>query len=461
MPRNPGGTVSGFKLLSTPDAPAITNVVPDIGSVSVFFTAPTDTGDAAITSYVVTTVNESTGASAGTTGTSSPISVSLASGTFKIRMQALNAYGPGRLTEYDTGNSPYSGTSLSGWGLNTSREIGDGTGTTRSSPVQVGSSTWSKISAGGTHSSAIRPDGTLWTWGAGGQGRLGISSSPAYVSSPTQVGALTKWATVSAGNSGTSATTTTNQLYSWGNNSNGELGDNTLVDKSSPIQVGALTNWAQVSVGNSFRVSVKTNGTLWSWGLNNYGQLGSNSRTNRSSPVQLGALTNWSSVSAGSGTVISVKTDGTLWAWGRNDRGQLGGNAIGSRSSPVQVGALTNWLSSSTGEYHVAAIKTDNTLWTWGRNTAGQLGDNATNNRSSPTQVGTLSNWSEVAAGSNFALPSKRIRLFGLGELIFTAKLETIPASTVLAPFKLVGFLLFGIMYLAILTASSPSPSTE
>jgi hypothetical protein len=73
MPRNPGGTVSGFKLLSTPDAPTITGVTTSIGSASVAFTAPTDTGDGAISSYVVTAVNESSGVSTGVSGASSPI----------------------------------------------------------------------------------------------------------------------------------------------------------------------------------------------------------------------------------------------------------------------------------------------------------------------------------------------------------------------------------------------------
>ncbi len=127
MPRNPGGTVSGFKLLSTPDAPTITGVTTSIGSASVAFTAPTDTGDGAISSYVVTAVDESSGVSTGVSGASSPISISPGGGTFKIRMQALNPYGPGRLTEYDTGNAIYSGAELYAWGANSSGGLGDGT----------------------------------------------------------------------------------------------------------------------------------------------------------------------------------------------------------------------------------------------------------------------------------------------------------------------------------------------
>ena len=115
---------------------------------------------------------------------------------------------------------------------------------------------------------------------------------------------------------------------------------------SSPVQIGSLTTWAKIAAGNNFSAAVKTDGTLWTWGSNNYGQLGDNTSTSKSSPVQVGALTTWANVSCGDTHTLAVKTDGTLWAWGANGDGQLGqGNAI-SRSSPVQVGTATNWLST-------------------------------------------------------------------------------------------------------------------
>jgi hypothetical protein len=101
MARRQGGTLGGFTPLSTPNAPTDLSVSTSIGSASVSFTAPTDTGDAAVTSYIVTAIDESTGASAGATGSASPITVSPGGGTFKIRAQAVNGFGPGRLTEFE------------------------------------------------------------------------------------------------------------------------------------------------------------------------------------------------------------------------------------------------------------------------------------------------------------------------------------------------------------------------
>ena len=90
----------------------------------------------------------------------------------------------------------------------------------------------------------------------------------------------------------------TSELYAWGVNASGQLGDGTVFNRSSPVQIGALTNWAQVAAGYQHTASIKPDGTFWAWGNNGSGRLGDGTVVNRSSPVQIGALTNWSQVSA-------------------------------------------------------------------------------------------------------------------------------------------------------------------
>ena len=292
---------------------------------------------------------------------------------------------------------------LYAWGDNASGQLGVNNRTDRNSPVQVGSLSWSQISAGKDHNASILSDGTLWTWGDGNQGRLGHNSE-IFRSSPTQVGALTTWSQASASQSDfTAAIKTDGTLWTWGEGLTGRLGQNSIVDRSSPVQVGSLTDWFQVSAGNLHAAAVKTDGTLWIWGQGNDGRLGQNDNfINRSSPVQVGSLATWSRVSAGGSHTLAVKTDGTLWSWGNADEGRLGHNNIIKRSSPVQVGALTNWSDVEATLNHSVALKTDGTLWTWGSGSNGRLGDNAVVNRSSPVQVGALTTWSKIAGGSNF-----------------------------------------------------------
>jgi alpha-tubulin suppressor-like RCC1 family protein len=289
------------------------------------------------------------------------------------------------------------------WGSGGNGRTGQGNTINRSSPVQVGALTdWSQVSAGGNHCAVVKTNGTLFTWGDNGFGQLGQNIAVATDrSSPVQVGALTDWSQVSAGGGFCTAIKTNGTLWTWGSNASGRLGQNTAVaaNRSSPVQVGALTDWAQVSAGDDSCAAIKTNGTIWTWGRNNQGQLGLNDVIARSSPVQVGALTDWAQVSAGDNCCTAIKTNGTLWSWGIGSDGRLGHNNEVSLSSPVQVGALTDWAQASAGNAFCRAIKTNGTLWSWGKAAEGQLGQNNVIFRSSPVQVGSLTTWSQLSQG--------------------------------------------------------------
>jgi alpha-tubulin suppressor-like RCC1 family protein len=310
------------------------------------------------------------------------------------------------------GNSSFSirtdGT-LWGWGNNASGQLGLGNVVSRSSPVQVGALTnWSMVSTGSNQAAAIKTDGTLWMWGNNANGQLG-DGTVIPRSSPVQVGALTNWSTVSSAtpNAGqhTLAVKNDGTLWAWGKNQGGQLGRNYGTSFSSPVQVGALTNWSKVSAGQYSSFAVKTDFTLWVWGLNYAGQLGlGNAIYSFASPVQVGSLTDWSQVIGATVSTVAVKTNGTLWAWGSNSVGQLGQNDIVNRSSPVQIGALTTWTQIAVGTNASIAKKTDGTLWGVGQNASGQLGDGTTINRSSPVQVGALTNWQNISMGESHVL---------------------------------------------------------
>ena len=302
----------------------------------------------------------------------------------------------------DPVNLAFEGT-LWAWGLNLNGQLGDGTTTIRSSPVQIGSGTdWSQVSAGGAHSLALKSDGSLWSWGLNTNGQLGNGNTTSR-SSPAQVGALTDWAYVSAGQTHSLAVKTNGTLWTWGNNGNGQLGNGNTTSRSSPAQVGSLTNWSRVSAGFTHSVSVKTNGTLWTWGNNGTGQLG-DALGNRSSPVQVGAATDWGTVLTGpsSSFCLAIRGVGTLWAWGTNTSGQLGDGSLTNRSSPVQIGSGTNWYRISAGQQHSMGTRNDNTNWTWGDNQQLQLGNSSTQSTSSPVQIG--SGWFLIGAGANYCV---------------------------------------------------------
>jgi alpha-tubulin suppressor-like RCC1 family protein len=86
-------------------------------------------------------------------------------------------------------------------------------------------------------------------------------------------------------------------MWAWGLNGDGQLGLGNTTNTSSPVQVGALTTWLRIGAGQYHMTAIKTDGTLWTWGRNSYGRLGIGDTNNRSSPVQIGSSTTWSVVS--------------------------------------------------------------------------------------------------------------------------------------------------------------------
>lgn len=290
------------------------------------------------------------------------------------------------------------------WGYNFDGEVGDGTSYYRSSPVQVvgGFTDWTKISAGAWHSTAIRADGTLWAWGWNSSGQLGIGTATDGESSPIEVlGGFTDWCFTSGGRFSTSAIRTNGTLWSWGENSWGQLGDGTTIYTSSPIEIlGGFTDWCHVSV-DKHALAIRTNGTLWAWGNNECGVLGINTALTPSySPVEVaGGFTDWCKTSAGESNSAAIRTNGTLWTWGLG--GFLGDGTTISKSSPTQVaGGFSDWCTVSVKTLTTFAIRTNGTLWAWGGGNNGAIGNTNLVTTNSPVEVcGGFTDWVDVTAG--------------------------------------------------------------
>ena len=154
------------------------------------------------------------------------------------------------------------------------------------------------------YSLAIKTDGTLWAWGLNTSGQLGIGTS-SNVSSPVQVGTRTDWNIISAGLTNTALIDSSGYLYTCGADTSGQLGytQEFTTSLSSPVQLGIWTSWDKIAVNefasNQFSHAIKTDGTLWAWGSNSSGQLGINVATSPVSPVQVGSYNYWEDVSAG------------------------------------------------------------------------------------------------------------------------------------------------------------------
>jgi alpha-tubulin suppressor-like RCC1 family protein len=250
------------------------------------------------------------------------------------------------------------------WGFGANGQLGTNDTIQRSTPVTTfaGGNNWKQVSSGGNHTAAIKTDGTLWTWGLGTSGQLGNAQITNRSTPVITVAGGNNWKQVSAGDIHTTAIKTDGTLWTWGSGSSGQLGNAQTTSRSTPVTTFAGgSSWKQVSSGNSHTVAIKTDETLWTWGNGNSGRLGNNQTTNRSTPVTTFAGgSSWKQVSSGGYHTAAIKTDGTLWTWGPGGFGRLGTNDITpNRSTPVTIFAGgSSWKQVSSGGYHTAAITT-------------------------------------------------------------------------------------------------------
>ena len=228
--------------------------------------------------------------------------------------------------------------------------------------------------------------GNLFTWGNNNRGQLGNNTLDNPKSSPTQIGSAT-WRKVGAGSlseGGSSGINTDGNIFVWGRGVNGAIGNGASLNVSSPVQIGSLTTWAESVSGTYSTMAVTTDEKMYVWGLNQNGSFGSTTPTgngaNRLTPLQVHSDKNWANLHIGRSSVFAVTTSGQLWSWGINSSGILGvGDTYGARnaaSSPVQVGSGTSWLRASCGEDSAIAIQTNGTVWAWGSPNNGALGNN-------------------------------------------------------------------------------------
>jgi len=242
-------------------------------------------------------------------------------------------------------------------------------------------------------------------------GRMGLTADA--VQTLVRPAALTARAMVSAGDGHTLALANDGNLWAWGSNLVGALGDGTTDDRSTPVRVAGQSNVVAVAAGSDWSMALRADGTVWTWGGNTEGQLGYPA-IYKFTPNQVPGLSNVIAIQAGSHHALAVKADGTVWAWGANGEGELGVPLDdpslypgGYRYAPQPVSRLPGVTHIAAGASHSVALHADGTVSTWGANYRGQLGyDTAINSNgamtiSLPKMVPGLQNVIWISAGES------------------------------------------------------------
>jgi alpha-tubulin suppressor-like RCC1 family protein len=193
------------------------------------------------------------------------------------------------------------------------------------------------VTPGIDHVIALMSDTTVWAWGNNSNGQLG-NGTTTDSTTPVQVSGISSVTFIAAGNKFSAArrsVTYSSVVNTWGLNSSGQLGNGTTTDSTTPAQVSGISGVTVISVGYDHIVAVKSDGTVWTWGNNGNGQLGNGTTTASNTPIQVSGLTTATAVTAGTADSVVLLLDGTARAWGSNNKGQLGDGTTTDRWTSI------------------------------------------------------------------------------------------------------------------------------
>jgi len=230
------------------------------------------------------------------------------------------------------------------WGNNNDGQLGDGTQTQSLSPVRVSGLTNVKAIAAGyyltadimyqhSHSLALKNDGTVWTWGDNAYGQLGDGTTT-QSSTPVQASGLTTISAIAGGYGRSFALKNNGTLWVWGDQRTGTVCAGCApVDFTLPRQIQADVPNISAIASSGHGVALKIDGTVKTWGYQSFDGAGTIGITGLGD----GTITNVSAVAAGNTYTIALKNDGTVWTWGSNNYGQLGDGTTTSSDAPVKA----------------------------------------------------------------------------------------------------------------------------
>ncbi len=280
------------------------------------------------------------------------------------------------------------------------------------------------LAVGPTHAVAATSEGEVYAWGSVSSGSLGnkttSSDKPIHVEFPSGDEDENSYSyngvsisSVAAGTSFSLALSDEGQLYGWGANDSGQLGDASFTSRATPVPIKAPADvtFSQVAAGARHTIALDSNGNAYAWGSNKAGQLGNgtNSFSAVPAPVSMPDGVTFSQVVASDNLSAAVGSDGAVYLWGTGEF-VLGESGAPESNVPVPVlppeGVTFSQVSVASG--HALAIDTDGVAYSWGLNDHGKLGAGNDFANKSLTPVPVVApegiRFTQVAAGQEHSI---------------------------------------------------------
>jgi hypothetical protein len=273
--------------------------------------------------------------------------------------------------------------------------------------VAVDTVAFQSVEAGGAHSCGIVEDGVAYCWGNNDFGQLGTGNLQGYAF-PRQVaqGDL-EFTSVAAGVVTSCAITIDQEVYCWGYNQYGQVGDGTVdqVLVANPTKVVGDHQFTMVSAGGAHVCGLVNDGEAWCWGLAGSGVLGNDSAgedTWSAAPDSALTAERFGSISAGPGHTCGLTLSGEAYCWGDNTRGQLGDGTNVNADVPIKVVGGVLFQEIDVGADHTCALDIEGNAYCWGAGFYGQLGNADQIASDTPVMVTGDHKFQSITAGTNY-----------------------------------------------------------
>ncbi len=231
------------------------------------------------------------------------------------------------------------------------------------------------IGVGARHVCSLTASGTAQCWGRNDNAQFGDGSSVAVAVSPRTVAGVMTYESIGAGAAHTCGVTRYGDVYCWGKNDLGQIGDGTTFARGAPVRVGGAGVYRSVHGGIGHTCALDIAGVVRCWGDNSVGQLGDGTRVSQVLPtvVHLPQGAAAIAVTTGARHSCAVLSDQRVVCWGANRDGQLGTAGDDGSAEPREVPGVRA-TEISAGDAHTCAALMDGRTQCWGRDESGQLG---------------------------------------------------------------------------------------